>query len=390
MANNFILPISTQSIAGARIDWNDSIEAAVTNFYSAAEPVPSNFTIDGSTPSAVPQGVLFFSANTHALYIRDPDGDQSNPVHGQNFTRNGIGSRVEASIVAAVANIGTYENGELFGTPGANSRLYMKVGSAGNTFVDVGTPSSNTITTSMLKPSVVTSAKVDGTVAVRDSEMVLTGTISSVKDSPTSALTGQFNAQSNATGNVIIGLSANGSSNVAIKHVRGGSGIQIRNGLDSGYAPIDASVIKQNGSDLIPPGAIQMYAGSTSPNGWLFCDGSAISRTDYANLFTAIGTVYGIGDGSTTFNIPDFQARVPIGASSGSLELGTQGGTFGANGVLTSGAGGAHDHDNVSTTASQGAKDSTTIDVLQDILPAPDHTHSVTIPHSVVNYIIKT
>lgn len=55
------------------------------------------------------------------------------------------------------------------------------------------------------------------------------------------------------------------------------------------------------------------YAGSTVPAGWLFCTGAAVSRTTYADLFTAIGTTYGVGDGSTTFNLPDLRGRFPLG-----------------------------------------------------------------------------
>lgn len=62
-------------------------------------------------------------------------------------------------------------------------------------------------------------------------------------------------------------------------------------------------------------GEIKTYAGITVPTGWLECDGSAVSRTDYADLFTAIGTLWGEGDGSTTFNLPNLQGRAPIGAS---------------------------------------------------------------------------
>lgn len=66
----------------------------------------------------------------------------------------------------------------------------------------------------------------------------------------------------------------------------------------------------------IPSGCIQMYGGSSAPSGWLFCDGSAVSRTTYASLFTAIGTVYGQGDGSTTFTLPDMRSKVVVGAGS--------------------------------------------------------------------------
>lgn len=62
----------------------------------------------------------------------------------------------------------------------------------------------------------------------------------------------------------------------------------------------------------LPTGSIQMFAGSVLPaGGWLWCDGSAVSRTTYAALFAALGTVWGAGDGSTTFNLPDASGRFP-------------------------------------------------------------------------------
>lgn len=62
----------------------------------------------------------------------------------------------------------------------------------------------------------------------------------------------------------------------------------------------------------MPPGTIIDYAGSTEPVGWLFCYGQQISRISYATLFAAIGTTYGVGDGSNTFNLPDLRGRVRI------------------------------------------------------------------------------
>ena len=61
----------------------------------------------------------------------------------------------------------------------------------------------------------------------------------------------------------------------------------------------------------VPTGSILPYGGSTAPAGWLICNGGAISRTTYENLFAVIGTSYGAGDGSTTFNLPN--GKVPIG-----------------------------------------------------------------------------
>lgn len=59
----------------------------------------------------------------------------------------------------------------------------------------------------------------------------------------------------------------------------------------------------------LPSGVMIDYAGTVAPAGWVMCDGAAVSRTVYASLFAAIGTAYGVGDGSTTFNLPDFRGR---------------------------------------------------------------------------------
>lgn len=64
-------------------------------------------------------------------------------------------------------------------------------------------------------------------------------------------------------------------------------------------------------------GTIYMFGGSTAPEGFLICDGSPVSRATYSDLFDVIGTDYGAGDGSSTFNLPDLSGRVVIGVSSG-------------------------------------------------------------------------
>lgn len=64
-------------------------------------------------------------------------------------------------------------------------------------------------------------------------------------------------------------------------------------------------------------GTIKMFAGSVAPDGWLLCNGQAVSRTTYSKLFNVIGTTYGEGDGSTTFNVPDLRGRTPVGVGTG-------------------------------------------------------------------------
>jgi len=60
-------------------------------------------------------------------------------------------------------------------------------------------------------------------------------------------------------------------------------------------------------------GMMMAWAGAAAPSGWLLCDGTAVSRTAYAQLFNQIGTTYGVGDGSTTFNVPDARGRALYG-----------------------------------------------------------------------------
>jgi microcystin-dependent protein len=78
-----------------------------------------------------------------------------------------------------------------------------------------------------------------------------------------------------------------------------------------------------------PPGAVIMYAGSSAPTGYLLCDGSAVSRTTFAALFAVISTVYGVGDGSTTFNVPNTKGVFVRGTGSQTISALTYTGTQG-------------------------------------------------------------
>jgi microcystin-dependent protein len=67
-------------------------------------------------------------------------------------------------------------------------------------------------------------------------------------------------------------------------------------------------------SPLMPSGTVLDFAGAVAPVGFLLCDGSAVSRSTYSDLFAAIGTVWGVGDGATTFNLPNLNGRTTIGS----------------------------------------------------------------------------
>jgi hypothetical protein len=90
----------------------------------------------------------------------------------------------------------------------------------------------------------------------------------------------------------------------------------------------DGNVTDEFKSDTrqIPAGTLFDFAGLSAPSGFLPCDGRAVSRTDYDILFAAIGTLWGDGDGSTTFNLPDFRDKFVLG-SSATRATGSSGGT---------------------------------------------------------------
>lgn len=92
----------------------------------------------------------------------------------------------------------------------------------------------------------------------------------------------------------------------------------------------------------IPSGVVFPFAGTTAPYGYLICDGRAISRSDYADLFMMIGTSHGIGDGSTTFNLPDYRGnflrgRMDIISITGSGTVSSNNATFTAHGINRTG-----------------------------------------------------
>ena len=133
-----------------------------------------------------------------------------------------------------------------------------------------------------------------------------------------------------------------------------------------------------------PVGVVMDYTGSSAPSGWLIANGQAVSRTTYASLFSLVGTTYGNGDGSTTFNLPDYRGRVLAGSDTmGTTAAGRlTGTTMSSNGQGLGETGGSqthtlataelpsHNHSFSATTSSDGS-----------------HTHSVSDPGHVHNMI---
>lgn len=118
------------------------------------------------------------------------------------------------------------------------------------------------------------------------------------------------------------------------------------------------------------PGLITSFAGSSAPSGWILCDGSDVSRTTYNDLFGQVGTTYGVGDGSTTFALPDFKGRVPMGAQAGLADSSTT--VLTGTGSVTGGTAIA-----ASALGTKSGVESVTITAAQSGLPAHNHSNSV-------------
>ena len=143
--------------------------------------------------------------------------------------------------------------------------------------------------------------------------------------------------------------------------------LYIRNEANTAW--IKVGDLNQSGgtfSAQIPAGMVQAYAGSAAPTGWLKCNGAAISRTTYAALFSAIGTTYGSGDGSSTFNVPDLRGEFVRGwDDSRGVDSGRSLGSFQADefkshthtfsGVTNSGGSGSSSRQGVQTTRTTNA-----------------------------------
>lgn len=127
------------------------------------------------------------------------------------------------------------------------------------------------------------------------------------------------------------------------------------------------SIDAELSQSLVCIGTVFQYAGSIAPKGYLLCEGQAVSRIEYSNLFKIIGTIYGNGDGSTTFNLPDMRECVPVGAGTSTrtdigthdaLELGKyRADSFASHGHSCSTADTNHKHDfsgSISTSVVQG------------------------------------
>src|SRR6056300_464908 len=200
------------------------------------------------------------------------------------------------------------------------------------------------------------------TVVIRDSSGNITA--NNVTGNLTGNVTG--NVSGNVTGNVTGNLTGNVTGNVSgtsssitsvLQLSNGGTGAtcaaaarsnlglgtlatQNSNNISitgqislNGNVGDSGQVLTSSGTGTVPvwstafsSGMLMMWSAAAAPSGWLLCNGAAVSRTTYSNLFSVIGTSYGAGDGSTTFNLPNLMDRFPVGAGN-NYNIGATGGS---------------------------------------------------------------
>lgn len=171
---------------------------------------------------------------------------------------------------------------------------------------------------------------------------------------------------------------------------------------------VTAAMLADNAA--VPPGAMMQYCGmntTTSPTGWLWCSGTDVSRDTYAALFVAIGDTYGVGDGSTTFSLPDMIGRVAVGIDTAGARITeynqiTQSGGADKH-TLTTAELPAHNHANgdykyllrqtdYNTAGSVGytAGEPDVVTVGEVASVGDSDAHNILQPYLIVNWMIKT
>lgn len=142
---------------------------------------------------------------------------------------------------------------------------------------------------------------------------------------------------------------------LTIPHTIANGGAADGNEMGANFAAIKAwaDTTDTAVSASVPVGQISLYGGGVAPTGYLLCRGQEADRATYADLFAIVGTSYGVGDGSTTFNLPDLQGAFPVGMDSGITSLnglGKTGGSMDAVVIDHTHSGPSHTHGFSATT----------------------------------------
>jgi microcystin-dependent protein len=413
-SNTYIEPTAGTALNSARTQFNNSMRSLLTNFRSSSPPATVNITASGDGIS-VPDGTImhFANANVNALFISDSTTKKSSHIGG-NFTRVGIGHRIENGIVPLMSNVSHYDIGELIatvsenGTLAANSRVYLKTSNNANdaAIFDIGTPGVGQVVNTMIAIGGVTSDRTNlSTSGVTTNNLAVFATTAGggKKWFPEATGVGHAALKISSLGasdnSAIMFNYGSSSANVSLAHQPGLA--SSKNGLgvvqqDGTYAPMAANVILQSaitGSGtapvpLIPVGTIVAYGLSTNPDGWLHCNGQSLLRATYPALYAVIGVLYGAGnDAGNTFAAPELRDKMLMGSGTNNGTHGNGAGAFASGGTITTASGSAAL--TVATgSASTGVKDAGGLTVVTGV-SAGGHTHTAVVPHAVARFIIK-
>ena len=284
-------------------------------------------TSDTNKPvSTATQTALNGKANTsHTHVISDTTGlqtaldaktDETITVSGGTSLTGG-GDLTANRTISLVNDAATPGNSRYYGTDGAGTKGFHAIPASDPT---MGGDLTGTASNAQIATGSIVNADINASAAIAQSKVAnLTSDLAGKSD------VGHTHAAAT--------ISYAGSTNL--------SATNVEDALDE----LDAEKIGNTDSRLMPSGSITQFAGSATPAGWLICDGAAVSRATYSALFAIVGTTYGAGDGSTTFNVPNLKGRVPVGLDSAQTEFDALGETGGAKThTLTSAEMPSHTH----------------------------------------------
>ena len=261
----------------------------------------------------------------------------SNTLNIPTYTLSGLGGQASSTNLTSLAGLSyvsaSFVKMTASGTFSLDTSTYLTANQSITLSGDVTGTGTTAITTTLATVSIAKGGT--GQTTQQAAINALTGTQSSgkyLRSDGTNAILASIQAadvptlNQNTTGS---SASCTGNSATATSLAGGGAG-QIPYNTGSGAtsflaAGTSGQLLQSNGTSApswvaspgVPTGSLMPYAGSSAPTGYLLCDASAVSRTTYATLFGVIGTTYGAGDGSTTFNLPDLRGRLPMGAGTG-------------------------------------------------------------------------
>ena len=306
-------------------------------------------TNSATAPSTPANGDAWFNTNEGRLFIYYADGTSGQWVESVPATKSSEGYQMPAGAIMAwgaavapvnwlicdgsaisratyaslFASIGTtYGVGDgstTFNLPNLKGRVVTGLDSAQtefDTLGEIGGAKTHTLTVSEM-PSHTHQISVGSSADWND---YLAGSTSPYGIEPNYSGTGYSSPLSSVGGG---GAHNNLQPYIVLNYI-----IKTSAGVTAGDSELATRVGAVETTNSSMTGAIMSFAKSTAPGGWLIADGSALSRGTYADLFAAIGTTYGAGNGSTTFNLPDLRGRVSVGKNTGTFA--TLGGTGGA------------------------------------------------------------